>query len=146
MFYTLVNTLTSSAPFFSYVSIFTPVCLLKSFSFIFFFYHIFFSLERDLIQKYPSIQRFCADAGYRNSFEKDVESQLNRGIYISSRIKSDWDIIPKRWIVERTFSWFNNSRRLSKDYEVSLLYAQSMCMIAAFCVLISRFWPIGAGS
>ena len=91
------------------------------------------------IQKYPSIQRFCADEGYRNSFEKDVESQLKRGVDISSRIKSDWEIIPKRWIVERTFSWFNNSRRLSKDYEVSLLSAQSMCMIAAFRTLISRF-------
>ena len=58
------------------------------------------------IQKYPSIQRFCADVGYRNSLEKDVESQLNRGVDIFSRIKSDWEIIPKRWIVERTFSWF----------------------------------------
>ena len=40
------------------------------------------------IQKYPSIQRFCADAGYRNSFEKNVESQLKRGVDISTRIKS----------------------------------------------------------
>ena len=91
------------------------------------------------IPKYPSIQRFCADAGYRNSFDKDIESKLNRGVDTSSRIKSDWEIIHKRWTVERTFSWFNNSRRLSKDYEVSLLSAQSMCMIAAFRTLISRF-------
>ena len=56
------------------------------------------------IQKYPSIQRFCADADYRNSFEKDVESQLKRGVDISTRIKSDWEIIPKRWVVERTSS------------------------------------------
>ena len=91
------------------------------------------------IQKYPAIQRFCADAGYRNSFKKDVESQLKSGVDNSTRIKSDLEIIPKRWVVERTFSWFNNSRRLSKEYEVSLISAQSLCMLAAFRTLISRF-------
>jgi putative transposase len=38
-------------------------------------------------------------------------------------------VIPKRWIVERTFGWFNRYRRLSKDYE--LLPATSEAMIQA---------------
>ena len=82
------------------------------------------------IQKYLS-NVFVLMQVIENSFEKDIENQLNRGVDISSRIKSDWNIIAKLWIVERTFSWFNNSRRLSKDYKVSLLSVQSMCLIAA---------------
>ena len=38
------------------------------------------------IQKYPSIQRFCADAGYRNSFEKEVESQLKGSVQTSDNM------------------------------------------------------------
>ena len=78
-------------------------------------------------------------------FEKDVESQLKRGVDIATRIKRGWKFISKQWVVGRTFSWVNKSRRLSKDYEFSLLSAQSMCMVAAFRTLISRFYPIGTG-
>ena len=63
---------------------------------------------RDAFEKYPSIQRFCADAGYRKTFE-------------------------------RSLAWLNNSRRLSKDYEISVRSAQAICMIAAFRTLLKRF-------
>ena len=39
------------------------------------------------VEKYPSIKRFCADAGYRKSFEADVQEQLALGVDISARIK-----------------------------------------------------------
>ncbi|WP_267248013.1 transposase [Streptococcus sp. Marseille-Q5986] len=39
---------------------------------------------------------------------------------ISENIKGSWQIIPKPWVVERTFSWLNHSRRLAKDVEKSL--------------------------
>lgn len=37
--------------------------------------------------------------------------------------KSVWEVLPKRWIVERSLAWINNSRRLSKDYEISVCSA-----------------------
>ena len=37
------------------------------------------------------------------------------------------EILPKRWVVERTFAWFSKCRRLSKDYE--FLPESSECMI-----------------
>lgn len=94
---------------------------------------------RDAFKKYPSIQRFCADAGYRKTFEQDVSSELGLGIDISVRIKSEWEVLPKRWIVERSLAWLNNSRRLSKDYEISVRSAQAVCIIAAVRTLLNRF-------
>ena len=91
------------------------------------------------VEKYPSIQRFCADAPYRKTFEKDVAELLGLSVDISKRITSEWQALPKRWVVERTLAWINNSRRLSKDYEISILSSQAMCMISALRVLISRF-------
>lgn len=91
------------------------------------------------IEKYPSIQRFCADAGYRKTFEKAAVQKLNRGVDIVEKLGNGWHILPNRWIVERTIAWLNNSRRLSKDYEISVVSAQAMCVIAAFRILIARF-------
>mgnify|MGYP003188971330 FL=1 len=91
------------------------------------------------IEKYPSIQRFCADAGYRKTFGKAAVQKLNRGVDIDEKLGNGWHILPNRWIVERTIAWLNNSRRLSKDYEISVVSAQAMCVIAAFRILIARF-------
>ena len=93
---------------------------------------------REAFEKYPSIQRLCADAGYRKTFEQDVSRELGLGVDISARIKPEWEVLPKRWIVERSLAWINNSRRLSKDYEISVQSAQAACMIAAFRTLLKR--------
>ena len=90
-------------------------------------------------EAYPSIQGFCADAGYRKTFEQDVSSELGLGVDISARIKPEWEVLPKRWIVERSLAWLNNSRRLSKDYEISVCSAQAVCTIAAFRTPLKRF-------
>ena len=48
------------------------------------------------VEKYPSIQRFCADVGYRKTFEKDVAELLGLSVDISKRITSEWQALPKR--------------------------------------------------
>ncbi|MBI1391086.1 MAG: transposase, partial [bacterium] len=45
------------------------------------------------------------------------EILLETPVYISTRITDRFAVLPKRWIVERTFAWMNHGRRLSKDYE-----------------------------
>ncbi len=44
---------------------------------------------------------------------------LDCTVEIVTRIaETGFQVVPKRWIVERTFGWFNRSRRLSKEYDV----------------------------
>ena len=71
-------------------------------------------------------------------FDEPKET-LGLEVDISARIKPEWTILPKRWIVERTLAWINYSRRLSKDYEITVESAQAMCMIAALRTFIARF-------
>ena len=96
-------------------------------------------VARAAFETYPSIQRFCADAGYRKTFEQDVSQELALGVAIVARTKPGWQVLPKRWIVERSLVWINNSRRLSKNYEISVRSAQAVCIIAAFSTLLKRF-------
>ena len=90
-------------------------------------------------KRYPSIERFCADAGYRKTFVLDVDEVLGLGVDISEKIRPhEWEKLPWRWVVERTFSWLNNSRRLSKDYEISTSSAESIVQISHFHSLLKR--------
>lgn len=89
-------------------------------------------------EKYPTIKGVCADAGYRKTMENFVKKIMEKSIKISERIKDKWYILPKRWIVERTFSWLNHYRRLAKDFEVSISSAENYIMIAHSMLLIRR--------
>ena len=90
-------------------------------------------------ERYPSIQKFCADAGYRGTFVSDLKEQLGLSVDISEKIKPhQWEKLPWRWVVERTLSWFNHSRRLSKDYEITISSAESMVKISHIHTLLKR--------
>ena len=88
---------------------------------------------------YPSIQGFCADAGYRGTFVSDIRQQFGLSVDISEKIRPhEWEKLPWRWVVERTFSWLNHSRRLSKDYEISIASAQAVLIISHLHTLLKR--------
>jgi transposase len=90
--------------------------------------------------KYPSIKGGCADAGYRGTFVEFVKVKYGETIDISEKIKpKNWEILPKRWIVERTFAWANWSRILSKDYSIKTVYEQNDFMISHLHTLLRRY-------
>lgn len=82
------------------------------------------------LEKLPDIQAVCADAGYRGTFVDHVKKNWNKPVHISEKIRDGFAVIPKRWVVERTFSWLNGNRRLSKDYEKTTSSSESQVLIA----------------
>jgi putative transposase len=47
-------------------------------------------------------------------------------------------VLPKRWIVERTFSWLIRNRRLSKDYERLVQTSEAFIEVAMIRLLLKR--------
>jgi transposase len=88
---------------------------------------------------YPSIQGCRADQGYRGTFKETLENFYDIKVDISEQIKGKFEVHPLRWKVERTFAWFNFSRRLSKDYEISSFYQEQICIISNLQTLLRRF-------
>ena len=87
--------------------------------------------------KYPTIKGYSADGGYRGTFIEQVKRNLQLGVDISLKIKTEgFHVIPRRWVVERTFAWFNHSRRLSKDYEITTNSEEAMIIISHCHTLI----------
>ena len=94
---------------------------------------------RQAYERYPYILKVCADAGYRGTFVSDLKEQLGLSVDISEKIKPhQWEKLPWRWVVERTLSWLNHSRRLSKDYEITISSAESVVKISHIHTLLKR--------
>ncbi len=92
----------------------------------------------ETLKKYPSVQGACFDAGYRGTTVEYVTNVLKKVANISSKITDKWAVLPVRWIVERTLSWLNGSRRLAKDFEISTQSEQAFVMIAHSSTILKK--------
>jgi len=92
----------------------------------------------DALRKYPALKGVCGDDAYRKSFKEAIE-KLGLTVDISEKISPGWEVLPKRWRVERTFAWMDGSRRLSKDYEITTESAENMTIISHIATLLKRF-------
>lgn len=89
-------------------------------------------------EKFPSIRGFSADEGYRGTTVEHVEKKMQLIMEISKKIKDGWAILAKRWVVERTLSWINNCRRLSKDFEILTCASENFIRIAMIQIMLDR--------
>jgi transposase len=74
--------------------------------------------------------------------EVDVREVVNTLFYQTSDTSPEWIkgfyLLPKHWVVERTFAWQNNYRRLSKDYEYTTSSREARIKMANIQMLLKR--------
>ena len=71
-------------------------------------------------QRFPWLEVIWADGGYNARQVVDAVAKsacLRLEIVKRSDAAKGFVVLPRRWVVERTFSWFGRNRRLAKDYE-----------------------------
>jgi transposase len=49
-----------------------------------------------------------------------------------------FEVLPRRWVVERTLAWLNRNRRLAKDFEQTIASATAWLFIASIQIVIRR--------
>jgi len=84
-----------------------------------------------------------ADSGYAGALIDWVRKHLRRDLEIVRHAESQgkFVVLPKRWIVERTFGWLSRYRRLSKDYEDHIESSESMILISSINIMLHRLCP-----
>ena len=94
----------------------------------------------------PRLKKVWADGGYAGQLVQWVKSSFGWVLEIVSRSAEacGFQVLPRRWIVERTFGWFNRYRRLSKDYEFLTDTSETMIYIAMIHLMLKRLRPCKA--
>lgn len=98
-------------------------------------------LMRLLKEVLSGIKLIVADGGYRGEIAEQVKERFRYLLQVVMRSddrKAEFKPVHKRWIIERTFSWFDNDRRLCRNYELLLESSETMVKIAAIKLLLNK--------
>jgi len=90
-------------------------------------------------EELSSTEVIWVDKGYCGKvFAQVVQQICGASVEVIQRITKAFEIMPKRWIVERTFGWLNRYRRLSKDYEMHVENSEAMIYGSLIRLMIRR--------
>ena len=96
---------------------------------------------RSLRRSFPWLRHVFADGGYagpklRGALAKIGDWTLE--IIKRSDTADSFEVLPRRWVVERTFAWLGRCRRLAKDWETTIASAEAWITIAHIRVVTRR--------
>ena len=90
---------------------------------------------------YPWLRYLFADGGYAGDKIRDALSKFGRWtieIIKRSERTVGFEVLPRRWVVERTFAWLGRCRRLAKDFETTIASAVAWVFVAHIRTLTRR--------
>lgn len=94
----------------------------------------------ELRGRFPRLVKLIADGGYRGELIENTRKTFGWILEVVLRKDSSkkFEVLPQRWVVERTFSWFESYRRLGKDYEYHTETSQTMVQLAMIKLMLNR--------
>ena len=96
---------------------------------------------KSIRQSFPWLRHVFADGGYagpklRGALDKIGDWRVQ--IIKRSDSANGFQVLPRRWVVERTFAWLGRCRRLAKDWEKSIASAEAWLLIAHIRLVTRR--------
>jgi len=98
-------------------------------------------LMRVLKEMLSSIKVIVVDGGYRGENAEMVKKSFGYIIQVVVRSddkKTGFKPIHKRWVIERTFAWFDNDRRLCRNYELLIESSKNLVKLSAIKLLFNK--------
>jgi transposase len=91
--------------------------------------------------RWPKLSQVFGDKNYRGTADMWAK-QIGFSLVRVERSKTgQFERLPKRWVVERTFAWFFNYRRLLFDLEYKTSNSEGMLWVAGISMILQRLWP-----
>jgi len=91
-------------------------------------------------KRWPWMKHLFADGAYDRAQLMDKAAFLDFIVEVVRRIEKDqgFQVLPRRWVVERTFAWLTRWRRLVRDYEARIDVSEAMSHVALASLLLRR--------
>ena len=96
-----------------------------------------------LLGRFPRLELIWADAAYAGALVDWARAVGGWVLEIVRRPKDShsFEVLPRRWVVERTLAWLGRCRRLSKDYEELPKSSEAWVHIAMIHLMLRRLKP-----
>jgi transposase len=96
---------------------------------------------KTILERWPWLRHVFADGGYAGPKLKGAMQKI--GTFTLEIVKrtdkaKGFEVLPRRWVVERTFAWLGRCRRLAKDWEKSIASAEAWIYVAHIRLLTRR--------
>jgi putative transposase len=100
-----------------------------------------------LRKRFPRLTKLWADGTYRGTFVGHA-AEVGIDVEITTRLSDQpgFQVIPRRWVSERTFAWLGNYRRLSKDYEYWVYTSDAMIYATMVHIMVRRLARLQAAA
>ena len=96
-------------------------------------------------RRLPWLHHLFADGGYRGVVAAAADAHDGYGSRSSTAPgASGFAVLPRRWVIERSFAWLSRNRRLAKDFEQLTEAATAMVVVAIIQLLIRRLASPGS--
>lgn len=91
-------------------------------------------------RSFPFIERIFADAGYQGQRMATVVARTGSWVLqiVKRRDAHRFVVLPKRWVVERTFAWISRNRRLARDFERYARTVAAFFRLAMIRIMLRR--------
>lgn len=99
------------------------------------------SVLRSIVKRWPWLRHIFADGGYAGPKLKGAMKRIGRfALEIVKRTDKakGFEVLPRRWVVERTFAWLGRCRRLARDFERTIASAEAWILVANIRLLTRR--------
>lgn len=108
-------------------------------------------------KRLSTVKKIWADSGYQGEHLKTIAQKKGKDLEVvkrpSGRIriynddwKAEWipvervfQVLPRRWVVERTFAWIARYRRMSKDYEYLAKTSETLIYLCMTKTMLNRY-------
>jgi transposase len=90
---------------------------------------------------FPWLRQVFADGGYAGDKLRAALTKIGKWtlqIIKRSDLAKGFEVLPRRWVVERTFAWLGRNRRLAKDFERTIESATAWLYLASIQLMIRR--------
>jgi transposase len=96
---------------------------------------------KSIVQRWPWLRHVFADGGYAGPKLKGALKRI--GCFALEIVKrtdkaKGFEVLPRRWVVERTFAWLGRCRRLARDFEKTIASAEAWILVASIRLLTRR--------
>ena len=98
-------------------------------------------LLKSLFEKVFTLRLIWADQAYEGSLVQWVKEAFSCELKIVYRTTKAFQVLPRRWVVERTFAWLTRYRRLVREYEKRPVSSVAMVYAASIRIMLKKLCP-----